>query len=79
MDLEWIPPAERILELYDLARKGDMRRISYWADTAEAHDRRYTALAGRLRGLADNFKTRAIMTLVETLIEQSEISKKSNE
>ncbi len=63
-----VPAHEQMKALYDLAKKGDMQRVGRWADNVERENTQYIPLARHLRKLANNFKTRAILELVERLM-----------
>lgn len=60
-----VPPPEKLLELFELAMLGDMRRIRTWAENMIESDDRYSRFAGEVRGLAGGFKAKAITALVE--------------
>ena len=60
-----IPPREEMQVLLALARAGNMRDIRQRADYLINLDPRYAPFSGRLRSLADNYATQAIVTLVE--------------
>jgi signal transduction histidine kinase/DNA-binding NarL/FixJ family response regulator len=60
-----VPPAEEVAVLYRLARTGDMRAIRDRAAYLAALDARYRPLADRLRRLADGYRSKAILDLVE--------------
>lgn len=64
-----VPEYEQLKALYDLARKGDMRKIGQWTENIEIRNSKYKPLALHLRKLASEFKTRAILDLVEGLKE----------
>jgi CheY-like chemotaxis protein len=60
-----VPPPAEIEALYRLARLGNMDMIRTRADEIKQLDPRYLAFASQLRRLADNYRSKAIMTLVE--------------
>ena len=59
------PPQEEIEQLYYLAKLGDMQRICSQADYLKELDSRYASFAQQLRHLAENYQSKAIVTLVE--------------
>ncbi|MCC0178221.1 response regulator [Waterburya agarophytonicola K14] len=59
------PPKEEIEVLYELAMLGSMKKISERADYLEELDDRYADLANQLRSLAQGFKEKAIVDLIE--------------
>ncbi len=59
------PPPEEIAVLHGLARTGNMRQISERADHVKSLDPRYAPFANRLRNLAEDCQSKAIMNLVE--------------
>jgi PAS domain S-box-containing protein len=58
-------PADKLQELYELAMLGDMRRIATWAEDLMESDSRYIPFGTTLRELAQGFKAKAILDLVE--------------
>ena len=60
-----IPPQDEIEALCQLARLGDMQKISARADYLIALDSRYAAFAKQLRTLAQGYQSKAIAALVE--------------
>jgi CheY-like chemotaxis protein len=60
-----LPPPEEMIELYELALRGDMRKIQAWATALEERDDRFSRFAGRLRELAGGYKAKAILALIE--------------
>jgi signal transduction histidine kinase/DNA-binding NarL/FixJ family response regulator len=60
-----LPPTEEMIELYELALRGNMRDIQAWATALEERDNRFGRFAGRLRELAGGFKADAILALLE--------------
>ncbi len=61
---EGIPP-EALSELVDFAKRGDMRSIIEWADAAKLGEPSFAAFAGRIRALAEGFRAKTILTLLE--------------
>ncbi|MFZ2949469.1 MAG: ATP-binding protein, partial [Desulfuromonadaceae bacterium] len=59
------PPSAELDELLNLALRGDMQGVERWAADLEAQDARYRNFAGRLKNLAVNFKTKAVLALVK--------------
>ncbi|MDD2851078.1 MAG: ATP-binding protein [Desulfuromonadaceae bacterium] len=59
------PPAEKLDELYEIARRGDMLKIDQWAAEMTEVDPMYAGFAETLHELASGFKTKAILALVE--------------
>jgi len=60
-----IPPQDEIETLCQLARLGDMQKISERADYLKALDPRYAPFARQLRSLAQRYQSKAIAALVE--------------
>lgn len=60
-----IPPQEELQDLLQLARVGNMARIEEWAAALEKGDSAYAPFTRKLRRLAGEFKTRAILSMVE--------------
>ncbi|MFL6662809.1 MAG: response regulator, partial [Rhizobacter sp.] len=60
------PPAEEMKVLVHLAQIGNMRSIRERADHLAALDDAYGPFAGRLRELADQFQSRAILAFVRS-------------
>jgi CheY-like chemotaxis protein len=60
-----IPPREEMQVLLDLARAGNMRDIRQRADYLINLDPRYAPFSRRLRNLAENYASQAIVALVE--------------
>jgi hypothetical protein len=54
-----------MIELKDLAMRGDMRKIEAWAGALEGKDQRFSRFAGLLRDLAGSFKANSILALTE--------------
>jgi PAS domain S-box-containing protein len=59
------PPAEEMDFLHGLALAGNMRDILEWTDRLETVDARYAPFAEKLRRLAKNFQSKAILALVQ--------------
>ena len=59
------PPPAELNELLDLAMLGDMQGVEQWAAGLEKRDPRYRVFAGRLKELAESFKTKAVLALVK--------------
>ena len=59
------PPPEEMAVLYDLAMRGNMRRIQERATYLEELDERFIPFASRLRQLAKEFEAQAILALIE--------------
>ncbi len=64
-----IPPEEDIKVLHELAKIGNMKKIRIWASELKEKDGRYTEFAERLENLAAEFKEKAIMEIVEGILE----------
>jgi len=60
-----LPPPEELLELRELALRGDMRKIEAWATALEERDGRYERFAGTLRELAGGYKANEIRALLK--------------
>ena len=58
------PPRDELATLQRLARTGNMRLIREWADHLETLGEQHRPFARHLRGLADDFQSRAIVELV---------------
>ena len=65
-------PVEKLRELYELAILGDMRRIANWAEDLMKSDSRYVPFANAVRQLAQGFKAKAIVALVEKHLPEKE-------
>jgi DNA-binding response OmpR family regulator len=59
-----LPPPEELLELQELALRGDMRKIQEWATALEERDSRFKRFAGTLRELAIGYKANDIRALL---------------
>ena len=46
-----------------------MRAIRQWADSVEALDERYRPVAGRLRRLAEGYRSKAILALASKFVQ----------
>jgi CheY-like chemotaxis protein len=60
-----VPPGDEIEFLHRLAQEGDMRNIRERANYLKGLDPRYAPFAQRLRGLAEGYQSKAIVTLIE--------------
>ncbi|MDQ5984752.1 MAG: Sensor histidine kinase RcsC [Syntrophus sp. SKADARSKE-3] len=65
-----IPSPEEMNALRELAVMGNVRKIKLWATELGEKDERYRPFANQLNSLASAFKTKAILELVENLIEE---------
>jgi signal transduction histidine kinase/DNA-binding NarL/FixJ family response regulator len=65
------PPPEEMDILYDLAMRGNMRRLRERADYLEQLDKKFIPFACKLRQLARNFEDEQILALVEQYMEAS--------
>ncbi len=63
-------PDDELDNLHRLARLGDMRAIADWADRMAALDEHNLALATELRALVKDYQSKAILLLVEKLLER---------
>lgn len=59
------PPQEELVDLLDLAQRGDMLGVGLWAASLEERDSSYRSFCGMLKELAEGFKTKAVLTLVK--------------
>ncbi|HEV2611771.1 MAG TPA: AAA family ATPase [Noviherbaspirillum sp.] len=59
------PPADEMEVLYRLARLGNMHEIAVQADRLDELDECYRPFASRLRSLAINYQSQAVLLLVE--------------
>jgi len=64
-------PPEIVSVLYDLALSGDMTRLKEQADQLEAQSEAYRPFAIKLRLLAKNYESEAIVALIEGHLPQS--------
>lgn len=60
-----LPPAEELEHLFDLARRGSMRKIHRRAEQIETMDEKYKPFARKLQQLAKNFEDQIIKTLLK--------------
>ena len=60
-----VPSAQEIEVLHKLARVGSMRDVLARAQHLESLDPRYGPFAARLRGLAENYQSQALMELLD--------------
>lgn len=65
-----IPPADQMEALHCLALQGNMRDIMRHANALSELDERYRPFAGRLRQLAADYQSKAILNLVERHMEK---------
>ena len=59
------PAPEELAQLHELALMGDMQGIRTWSAKLEEHYPEYSHFAGQLRDLAEGFKAKAILELVQ--------------
>ena len=59
------PPADKIEDLYRLARQGNMQHILLWASRLDALDERYRPFTDQLRILAKGYQSKAILSFVK--------------
>jgi hypothetical protein len=71
---EHAPPAYELKVLHRLAREGDMQQIIRWAERMAAQDEHCGAFAGRVRGLAKQYQSRAVLYLVEEYLARAGIA-----
>jgi len=64
-DLLITPPADKIEDLYRLARQGNMQHILQWASRLDALDERYRPFTNQLRILANGYQSKAILNFVK--------------
>jgi signal transduction histidine kinase/CheY-like chemotaxis protein len=67
-------PSHEMQDLHRLARQGNMREIVLWAERIAGLDERYSAFAAELRLLAKNYRTKAIVQIVEQHLEGGQAS-----
>lgn len=60
-----IPPPEEMKDLFELAMRGDMRKIQARAVELEKKDKKYEPFARKLQELASGFKAKALLEWVE--------------
>jgi len=65
-----IPPAEEMKALHYLARMGNMEEILRWAGYVSGLDERYRPFADQLSQLARDYRSKAILKLVEQHMEK---------
>uniref|UniRef100_C6E450 histidine kinase n=1 Tax=Geobacter sp. (strain M21) TaxID=443144 RepID=C6E450_GEOSM len=65
------PSFEELKQLHKLALMGDMQGVRSWADRLEEQDQKYSRFAEMLRGLAGEFRVKAIVALVEQQMRES--------
>jgi CheY-like chemotaxis protein len=66
------PPAEELVVLLDLARRGNMRAIQERAAYIETLGEQYVTFADRLRELVKGFEERQIRALIERYMEEDQ-------
>jgi PAS domain S-box-containing protein len=64
-----VPPPQELETLHQLARMGNMRDITLWAERVAELDQRYRPFADQLRAMAKGYQSKAIVTLVERHLE----------
>ncbi|QMV13962.1 ATP-binding protein [Vibrio spartinae] len=68
---EWVvPPRTQLEELHHLALIGNMRHLRDWAEDLQTEDPRYHAFATHLIDMTKSFQSRAILLLVNELLER---------
>ncbi|ACH38038.1 MAG: hypothetical protein ACD_55C00121G0002 [uncultured bacterium] len=65
------PPFAELKQLHKLALMGDMQGVRSWADRLEEQEPKYSRFADMLRGLAGEFRVKAILALVEQQMRES--------
>ena len=65
-----VPPAKEMEELYHLAKMGNMQEILRWAGYVTKLDERYRPFANRLAQMAQDYRSKAILNLVEQYMEK---------
>ena len=65
-----IPSVEEMNVLHELAVMGNVRKIKIWATELAVKDKKYLPFTNQLSRLASDFKTKAILELVENYIEK---------
>ena len=66
-----VPPAKEMEDLHHWARMGNMQEILRWAGYVAKLDERYRPFASQLAHLARNYRSKAILNLVEQHMEKS--------
>ena len=66
-----VPPAKDMEDLYHLAKMGNMQEILRWAGYVAKLDKRYRPFADQLSQLARNYRSKAILNLVEQHMEKN--------
>jgi len=64
------PPAEEMEALHHLARRGNMQEIMQWASHLIKRDERYRPFANQLCSLANQYRSKAIVSLVERYLDK---------
>jgi PAS domain S-box-containing protein len=59
------PPSQELELLHRMAEEGDMRQIIRWAGRVAELDESYGPFTDQVRGLASQYQSRAVLTLVE--------------
>jgi CheY-like chemotaxis protein len=73
-----IPPREELERLYQLAKLGNMQHIQAQANHLQELDARYASLAKQLCRLAENYQSKAIVSLVERYRTKQEEAQTAN-
>jgi len=68
------PPLESLEALYELAKRGNMKKVRKWAQQLNNHDRQYQSFTQYVEILARNYDGRAIVTLAEKYLPSSSTS-----
>jgi len=66
-----VPPKKEMEDLHDLARRGNMQEILRWAGYVSGLDERYRPFAEQLSQLARNYRSKAVLSLVEQHMEKA--------
>ena len=67
-----VPPAKEMEDLHHWARMGNMQEILRWASYVAKLDERYRPFASRLAQMAQDYRSKAILNLVEQHMEKSQ-------
>jgi hypothetical protein len=59
------PPSHELQLLHALAREGDMRQITRWAQRVASLDESYAPFTNQVAKLARQYQSRAVLRLVE--------------
>ncbi|ANB72218.1 hypothetical protein AYM40_07450 [Paraburkholderia phytofirmans OLGA172] len=65
-----VPPPQELQRLYQLIQSGNMRGIVQWAEYVTELDERYCPFADKLRLMAEEYKSQAILTFVDQYLEK---------